>query len=257
LRRYQLPPRPLQERTVEVAGGATCWSPNNEDGTARPAGHAAQQRAVHVLGRWIKLVTRWPTVHRPKHQQKLLAFQQVIPAGVQHVLRNWTRDCSAGKHGWCPDCVGTGVKLARGTAQGVLTTRCLDDDNRAAEQLCQAGWTMSPTLPRLCAGTRLSEQTRAVRFLGVEHCEHRPPVGHGHPRLGRKAPTDRAGDGIARHDPRDQVPDSWKTMGLGYLTWTPTSNPGVKRSVAWQRSLGNNLGRVNTCWTNRPLVAPA
>ncbi len=72
------------------------------------------------------------------------------------------------KHGWCPDCVGTGVKLSRDQRK-VLDDSVRDDNEKGREQsfaepeVEDIADEVCPT----CEGTRLNAQARAVRFSGV------------------------------------------------------------------------------------------
>nr|WP_297754200.1 excinuclease ABC subunit UvrA [Hydrogenophaga sp.] len=72
------------------------------------------------------------------------------------------------KHGWCPDCVGTGVRLSR-EQRKALDDSVRDDNERGREQsfaepeLDDVADEVCPT----CEGTRLNAQARAVRFGGV------------------------------------------------------------------------------------------
>jgi excinuclease ABC subunit A len=69
------------------------------------------------------------------------------------------------KHGWCPDCVGTGVKLTK-EQRKVLDDSVRDDDNKGREQTFaepeveDVADTACPT----CQGTRLNATARAVQF---------------------------------------------------------------------------------------------
>jgi len=72
------------------------------------------------------------------------------------------------KHGWCPDCVGTGVKLSR-EQRRALDDSVRDDQDKGREQSFA-----EPEVDDLtdeacptCEGTRLNAQARAVRFNGV------------------------------------------------------------------------------------------
>ena len=69
------------------------------------------------------------------------------------------------KHGWCPDCVGTGVKLTR-EQRAVFDDSVRDDDNKGREQTFA-----EPDVEDLvdaacpsCHGTRLNATARAVKF---------------------------------------------------------------------------------------------
>jgi excinuclease ABC subunit A len=75
------------------------------------------------------------------------------------------------KHGWCPDCVGTGVKLTK-EQRKVFDDSVRDDDQKGREQtfaepeLEDVTDTACPT----CQGTRLNATARAVRFgAGAPH----------------------------------------------------------------------------------------
>jgi excinuclease ABC subunit A len=72
------------------------------------------------------------------------------------------------KHGWCPDCVGTGLALSR-EQRKALDDSVRDDNERGREQSFA-----EPEVEDLadrpcpaCEGTRLNAQARAVRFGGV------------------------------------------------------------------------------------------
>ncbi|MDP2405758.1 MAG: excinuclease ABC subunit UvrA, partial [Hydrogenophaga sp.] len=72
------------------------------------------------------------------------------------------------KHGWCPDCVGTGLALSR-EQRKALDDSVRDDDQKGREQSFA-----EPEVEDLadqpcpaCEGTRLNAQARAVRFGGV------------------------------------------------------------------------------------------
>ena len=69
------------------------------------------------------------------------------------------------KHGWCPDCVGTGLKLSR-EQRRVFDDSVRDDDNKGREQsFVEAD--VDDLVDAHCAscqGTRLNATARAVRF---------------------------------------------------------------------------------------------
>ena len=71
------------------------------------------------------------------------------------------------KHGWCPDCVGTGLALTR-EQRKALDDSVRDDQEKGREQsfaepeVDVADDAACPT----CEGTRLNAQARAVRFGG-------------------------------------------------------------------------------------------
>ena len=72
------------------------------------------------------------------------------------------------KHGWCPDCVGTGIALSR-EQRKVLDDSVRDPNEKGREQSFA-----EPEVEDLadhvcpsCAGTRLNAQARAVKFAGI------------------------------------------------------------------------------------------
>jgi excinuclease ABC subunit A len=74
------------------------------------------------------------------------------------------------KHGWCPDCVGTGVKLTKDQRQ-VYDDSVADDKDKgrdktfAEPEVEDVAEVACPT----CAGTRLNATARAVRFGAHAH----------------------------------------------------------------------------------------
>ncbi|MFM2074630.1 MAG: excinuclease subunit [Pseudomonadota bacterium] len=69
------------------------------------------------------------------------------------------------KHGWCPDCVGTGTRLSR-EQRKVLDDSVRDDKDRGREQSFaepEVDDLVDEACPT-CEGTRLNAQARAVRF---------------------------------------------------------------------------------------------
>ncbi len=158
------------------------------------------------------------------------------------------------KHGWCPDCVGTGIKLSRDQRKA-LDDSVRDDKERGREQSFA-----EPELEDLadeacptCEGTRLNAQARAVRFGGVgitdvarlsvsevRHWIRGLMAGHG--LSGRDA-------GIAR----DLLPEIesrlafLEEVGLNYLTLdrgAPTLSGGEAQRIRLAAQLGSNLQGV-------------
>ncbi|MFZ2329349.1 MAG: excinuclease ABC subunit UvrA, partial [Rhodoferax sp.] len=158
------------------------------------------------------------------------------------------------KHGWCPDCVGTGVALTKDQRK-VFDDSVRDDDNKGREQtfieadIEDLHDTTCPT----CQGTRLNATARAVRFAGVGIAD-----------IARLSVTDvrkwvqtlqviggmttREGD-IAR----DLVPEIksrlefLEEVGLGYLTLdrgAPTLSGGEAQRIRLAAQLGSNLQGV-------------
>ncbi|MFN5254984.1 MAG: excinuclease ABC subunit A, partial [Limnohabitans sp.] len=159
------------------------------------------------------------------------------------------------KHGWCPDCVGTGVKLSKDERQ-VFDDSVRDDKDKGREQTFA-----EPEIEDLanvacpsCEGTRLNATARAVRLgaapgkgwritdiasLSVSDVRHWVQKLH---LTGRDAD-------IAR----DLVPEIQSRLefleevGLGYLTLdrgAPTLSGGEAQRIRLAAQLGSNLQGV-------------
>jgi excinuclease ABC subunit A len=69
------------------------------------------------------------------------------------------------KHGWCPDCVGTGVKLTK-EQRKVFDDSVLADNQKGREQTFAEPEVedLADTACPTCQGTRLNATARAVRL---------------------------------------------------------------------------------------------
>ena len=154
------------------------------------------------------------------------------------------------KHGWCPDCVGTGLRLTR------EQRKLLDDSVRADDQKGREQTFAEPDVDDLvetscptCQGSRLNETARAVKFAGIgiadiarqSVCDIRAWL-DGLRLSGREA--DIARDLLpeirSRLDFLDQV-------GLGYLTLdrgAPTLSGGEAQRIRLAAQLGSHLQGV-------------
>ncbi|MBT9464684.1 excinuclease ABC subunit UvrA [Hydrogenophaga sp.] len=182
------------------------------------------------------------------------------------------------KHGWCPDCVGTGLKLSR-DQRTVLDDSVRDDKERGREQSFaepEVDDLVDEVCPG-CAGTRLNAQARAVKFsavgitdvarLSVREVRQwvqalinnavRPEPVEGHPDSQglRQAQPERGfvmsvrETGIAR----DLLPEIesrlafLEEVGLNYLTLdrgAPTLSGGEAQRIRLAAQLGSNLQGV-------------
>jgi len=161
------------------------------------------------------------------------------------------------KHGWCPDCVGTGVKLTR-EQRKVYDDSLPADDKRGREQTFaepeveDVGDTVCPT----CEGTRLNATARAVQ------------LGEAVDGTGGIAITEIARMSVAEirawfdslqlvgreaEIARDLVPEIrsrlefLEEVGLGYLTLdrgAPTLSGGEAQRIRLAAQLGSNLQGV-------------
>jgi excinuclease ABC subunit A len=158
------------------------------------------------------------------------------------------------KHGWCPDCVGTGLKLSR-DQRSVLDDSVRDDKERGREQSFaepEVEDLVDEVCPS-CEGTRLNAQARAVKFSGVGITD----VARLSVRevrlwvqgLMEEAVMSTRETGIAR----DLLPEIesrlafLEEVGLNYLTLdrgAPTLSGGEAQRIRLAAQLGSNLQGV-------------
>ena len=155
------------------------------------------------------------------------------------------------KHGWCPDCVGTGVKLTKDQRKVFDDSVLGTDDNKGREQTFGEPETddVSGAVCPTCAGTRLNKQARAVLFAesGIADIAALS-VTDVRAWVDRLALSGREA-GIAR----DLVPEIksrlefLEDVGLGYLTLdrgAPTLSGGEAQRIRLAAQLGSNLQGV-------------
>jgi excinuclease ABC subunit A len=154
------------------------------------------------------------------------------------------------KHGWCPDCVGTGVKLNKDQRK-VLDDSVRDDKDKGREQTFA-----EPDVDDLvdvacptCEGTRLNATARAVKFAGVGITDiARLSVTEIRKWVEKLEMSGRDAD-IAR----DLLPEIksrlefLEQVGLNYLTLdrgAPTLSGGEAQRIRLAAQLGSNLQGV-------------
>ncbi len=155
------------------------------------------------------------------------------------------------KHGWCPDCVGTGVKLTKDQRKVFDDSVLGSDDNKGREQTFGEPETddVSGAVCPTCAGTRLNKQARAVLFADAGIADIAAlSVTDVRAWVDQLALTGREA-GIAR----DLVPEIksrlefLEDVGLGYLTLdrgAPTLSGGEAQRIRLAAQLGSNLQGV-------------
>jgi len=172
------------------------------------------------------------------------------------------------KHGWCPECVGTGVRLTR-EQRKALDDSVRDDDHGGREQTFAEVEVEDVALDACpaCQGTRLNATARAVRFGVQAHAlagDAAPLAGIAITELARLSVTDIrkwvetlqvAGRMSQRETDiaRDLVPEIrgrllfLEEVGLGYLTLdrgAPTLSGGEAQRIRLAAQLGSNLQGV-------------
>jgi excinuclease ABC subunit A len=158
------------------------------------------------------------------------------------------------KHGWCPDCVGTGVQLTREQRKAFDDT-IADSDDKGREQTFaepeveDVGDQACPS----CHGTRLNLQARNVKFddTGIDEIAALSVVDVRRwiESLEVKGVMSEREKGIAR----DLIPEIrnrlefLEEVGLGYLTLdrgAPTLSGGEAQRIRLAAQLGSNLQGV-------------
>jgi excinuclease ABC subunit A len=157
------------------------------------------------------------------------------------------------KHGWCPECVGTGLKLSR-EQRRVFDDSVRDDDQAGREQTFAEPDVddLSDAACPACAGTRLNAVARAVRFCGVGIADI---AGLSVSDVRQWVQSIQAGALSPREADiaRDLIPEIrgrlefLEQVGLGYLTLdrgAPTLSGGEAQRIRLAAQLGSNLQGV-------------
>jgi len=157
------------------------------------------------------------------------------------------------KHGWCPDCVGTGVKLTK-EQRKVFDDSVRDDDQKGREQSFaepEADDVLDTACPA-CEGTRLNATARAVRF-GADQGEPITAIARLSVTAIRAWVETLALTGREAGIARDLIPEIksrlefLEDVGLGYLTLdrgAPTLSGGEAQRIRLAAQLGSNLQGV-------------
>ncbi|MBK9197614.1 excinuclease ABC subunit UvrA [Candidatus Skiveiella danica] len=254
----------FKEHTIELPVLSLDIKPENEtllrDALARALEHG--KGVVHVLSDLHGLRAAMQAGSPTAGIGKLLAFSTLRACPVcstSYAELDPRLFSYNSKHGWCPDCVGTGVKLTK-EQRKVFDDSVRDDDhNKGREQTFAEpeAEDVTDTVCPTCQGTRLNATARAVRFGdGVLP----GAAGIGITDLARLAVTDirqwvdtLALAGRDREIARDLVPEIksrlefLEEVGLGYLTLdrgAPTLSGGEAQRIRLAAQLGSNLQGV-------------
>lgn len=158
------------------------------------------------------------------------------------------------KHGWCPDCVGTGVKLTRDQRKAFDDTLVAADDKGREQTFAEPEVEdLTDEVCATCQGTRLNLQARAVKFDGTGIAEIAAlsvrDVRLWVEGLQVEGVLSTREQGIAR----DLIPEIrsrlefLEEVGLGYLTLdrgAPTLSGGEAQRIRLAAQLGSNLQGV-------------
>ena len=154
------------------------------------------------------------------------------------------------KHGWCPDCVGTGIALSK-AQRAAMDDSVQDPKERGREQSFAEPELEDPSdqACKTCAGSRLNATARAVKFAGVGITDLASmSVIQIHQWANQLKLQGREAD-IAR----DLLPeiqsrlDFLERVGLGYLTLdrgAPTLSGGEAQRIRLAAQLGSHLQGV-------------
>ncbi|WP_218242265.1 excinuclease ABC subunit UvrA [Comamonas fluminis] len=154
------------------------------------------------------------------------------------------------KHGWCPDCVGTGVKLTKDQRK-VYDDTLLADDNRGREVKFEGQEVedLAEVVCPKCQGTRLNPVARAVKF----HDEAITDIAQLSVSDVRRWVQGLDLSGREADIARDLIPEIQSRLefleevGLNYLTLdrgAPTLSGGEAQRIRLAAQLGSNLQGV-------------
>uniref|UniRef100_UPI0035B0C072 excinuclease ABC subunit UvrA n=1 Tax=Hylemonella sp. TaxID=2066020 RepID=UPI0035B0C072 len=249
----------FKEHTIELPVASLVVDPANEAALRLALTTALEhgKGVLHVLsdldGLAEVMKSSGPTAHIGKLQ--VYSTQRACPVCATSYAELDPRLFSYNsKHGWCPDCVGTGVKLSK-EQRKALDDSVRDDKEKGREQTFaepeveDVADVACPT----CEGTRLNATARAVKFNGVGIAE-----------IARLSVSDvRAwietlqvvGRLSQRENDiaRDLIPEIrsrlefLEQVGLGYLTLdrgAPTLSGGEAQRIRLAAQLGSNLQGV-------------
>ena len=159
------------------------------------------------------------------------------------------------KHGWCPDCVGTGVQLTR-EQRKLMDDSVRDDKDRGREQTFaepELEEVADVACPR-CEGTRLNATARAVRLPGAQGQSWRiTDIASRSVSEVRAWLDELQWQGRQADIARDLIPEIQSRLsfleevGLGYLTLdrgAPSLSGGEAQRIRLAAQLGSHLQGV-------------
>ncbi|QNN56746.1 excinuclease ABC subunit UvrA [Diaphorobacter ruginosibacter] len=245
----------FKEHTIELPVASITVSPQNETELRKALSSALElgKGVVHVLSHLDGLDTALQLGEPTAHIGRLQVFstKRACPVCATSYAELDPRLFSYNsKHGWCPDCVGTGVKLTK-EQRKVFDDSVQGEDNRGREQTFEepdADDVTDAVCPS-CQGTRLNPVARAVLFADTPITDvARLSVSEVRQWIENLELSGREAD-IAR----DLIPEIrsrlefLEEVGLSYLTLdrgAPTLSGGEAQRIRLAAQLGSNLQGV-------------
>jgi len=158
------------------------------------------------------------------------------------------------KHGWCPDCVGTGVQLNRQQRAAFDDSRPPDDGQGREQSLSEPDFDDLSDQPcGTCGGSRLNPVARAVKFQGRTITELARLSVHALHAWVQALPEGGTLSAREAQIARDLLPEILSRLrflqqvGLGYLTLergAPTLSGGEAQRIRLAAQLGSSLQGV-------------
>ncbi|WP_404300482.1 excinuclease ABC subunit UvrA [Alicycliphilus denitrificans] len=244
----------FKEHTIELPVASLDVSAQHEDALRTQLAKALElgKGVVHVLsaldGLQEALQDGAPTAHIGRLQ--VFSTKRACPVCATSYAELDPRLFSYNsKHGWCPDCVGTGVRLT--SAQRKVFDDSVQSDDRGREQTFAEPEVedMADVACPSCQGTRLNPVARAVLFAGTPITE----VAHLAVSEVRQWIAGLQLTGREAEIARDLVPEIQSRLefleevGLSYLTLdrgAPTLSGGEAQRIRLAAQLGSNLQGV-------------
>ncbi|MDE2414225.1 MAG: excinuclease ABC subunit UvrA [Comamonadaceae bacterium] len=244
----------FKEHTIELPVASLRVSAEYEDALRTQLAKALElgKGVLHVLSRLDDLEQAlqegMPTAHIG--QLQVFSTKRACPVCATSYAELDPRLFSYNsKHGWCPDCVGTGVRLTK--EQRKVFDDSVQSDDRGREQTFA-----EPEVEDLaeqacpgCQGTRLNPVARAVLFAGTPITE----VAHLSVSEVRQWIAGLELSGREADIARDLIPEIQSRLefleevGLSYLTLdrgAPTLSGGEAQRIRLAAQLGSNLQGV-------------
>jgi excinuclease ABC subunit A len=257
----------FKEHTIELPVADGLVDPSKEAWLREQLGKALElgKGQVHILSELDGLAEAMETGESTQNIGRLEAFSttRACPVCATSYPELDPRLFSYNsKHGWCPDCVGTGLALTR-EQRKVMDDSVRDDKEKGREQsFAEPDVEVADDAPcPTCSGTRLNAQARAVRFGAHPETDQK---GMAITEVARMAVNDvrrwvqslMQGTLLTQREAdiaRDLLPEIesrlafLEEVGLNYLTLdrgAPTLSGGEAQRIRLAAQLGSNLQGV-------------